>query len=91
MSRSRRGLLPFVLFGFLFFVVLYRLHPTHTDQIPPLEALEFPSDSNILRPGDFIDPAGYVDALTVPAHDDAMYEPDGEGTLHDTTYVTLSD
>jgi hypothetical protein len=89
MSRSRRGLWPFLLIVFSLFLLLYRLHPTHDDDISQLESLELPEESNILHPGDFVDPAGYPDPYIVPVKDKHIHEPDGEGTLHDIPYVII--
>lgn len=86
MSRVRRGW-PFIFLGFLLFLVLYRLHLAREDTSSLLEPLTLPIESTILHPGDFVDPAGYPDTYIVPAHDSAVHEPDGEGTLHDLPYV----
>ncbi|KAJ5851648.1 uncharacterized protein N7529_011033 [Penicillium soppii] len=90
MSRSRRGLWPFLLIVFSLFLLLYRLHPTHDDDISQLESLELPEESNILHPGDFVDPAGYPDPYIVPVKDKHIHKPDGEGTLHDIPKTTLN-
>lgn len=46
-----------------------------------------PIESNILHPGDFVDPAGYPHPYIAPAQDYALREPDGEGTLNDVPCV----
>lgn len=89
MSRSRRGFWSFLLVGLFLFLLLYRLHPTHEDVVSPLESLLLPEESNILHPGDFVDPTGYPDTYIAPAQDQPMYEPDVEGTLHDIPYVII--
>lgn len=75
--------------GLLLFLFLYRLHPAQEEPTPSIEALASPTESNILRPGKFVGPAGYFDQFAVPTKDYAIFEPDGEGTLHDTPYVII--
>lgn len=84
MSRSRRAFWPFLILTFVLFLLLYGIHPTQ-DVEPPLEVIPELVDSNTLRPGDFLDPAGYPHPYIAPVQDYALSEPDGEGTLNDVS------
>ena len=92
MIRFRPGFWPCIVISCLLIFLYFRLPPPHKDILAPLDLspLPLPEEFNVLHPGEFTDPAPYPDIHIISTPTDSPDEPEGEGTLNDLPYVTVS-
>lgn len=91
MIRFRPGFWPCLVVSCLLVFLYFRLPLPHKDIPAPLELSPLPlPEFNVLHPGEFTDPATYPDVHIVLTPTDPSDEPEGEGTLNDLLYVTIS-